>query len=80
MITKREKVAIATAFELMTCPAADKDPNVLDVIRAWEQGQHYEGVIIWKPYQYMEPQELFTTLQTLTQTLLWFADNGDKLL
>ena len=80
MITKRETVAIATAFELMTCPAADKEPNALDVIRAWEQGQHYEGVIIWKPYQYMEPQELFTTLQTLTQTLLWFADNGDKLL
>lgn len=79
-MTKREKVALATAFEFMTCPTGDKEPNILDVIQAWNQGEDYNGVIVWKPFDYMEPQELFTTLQTLTQTLLWFADNGDKLL
>lgn len=78
-MTHRENVAIATAFEFITRPPIGKEPNILDVIKAWSQGEHYDGVIIGKPFQHMDAQELFTTLQTLTQTLLWFADHGDSL-
>ena len=79
-MTHRENVAIATAFEFMTRPPIGKEPNILDVIKTWSRGEHHEGVIIGKPFQSMDAEELFTTLQTLTQTLIWFADNGDKLL
>ena len=79
-MTKREKVALATAFEFMTRPPIGKEPDILDVIQTWANGEDYDGVIVWKPFENMSPKELIETLQTLTQTLLWFADNGDKLL